>query len=272
MGKLNNKVAFISGVARGQGRAHAVKLASEGASVIGFDICAQMETVPYDMANPDDLAETTRLVEAAGGRILTGQVDVRDSEGVRSILAKGIAEFGHVDIVVANAGIMPVVGAASETEAAWHEAIGVMLTGVFNTVEAAIPPMVERGQGGSIVITSSTAGLKGLASHAAGALGYAAAKHGVVGLMRSYANLLGQHFIRVNTIHPTGVNTPMIGNEAFIQWIVENPVLAEAMQNVIPVSMVEPEDVANLVAWLVSDEGQYVTGATLPVDAGFTVR
>lgn len=272
MAKLKNKVAFISGVARGQGRAHAVRLAEEGAQIIGFDICAQIDTVPYAMGTPDELQETVGLVQATGAKMLAEQADVRDAEAVKGVFAKGLAEFGHVDIVIANAGIMPVVGEASETDAAWHDAIDVMLTGVFNTVQAAVPHLVERDQGGAIVITSSTAGLKGLASPAQGALGYTAAKHGIVGLMRAYANLLGKHFIRVNTVHPTGVNTPMIGNEAFMQWIVENPEMAENMQNLIPVSAVDPEDVANAVAWLVSDEAQYVTGVALPIDAGFTAR
>lgn len=147
-----------------------------------------------------------------------------------------------------------------------------MLTGVYHTIEVARYPMVERGQGGAIVITSSTAGLKGITSGSAGSLGYTAAKHGVVGLMRAYANLLGPSFIRVNTVHPCGTNTPMVANQAFLEWIAENPEMAEKMQNVIPVSMVEPEDISNAVAWLVSDDAAFVTGVTLPVDAGFMVR
>ena len=272
MGKLNGKVAFISGVARGQGRAHAERLASEGADIIGFDICAQMASVPYPMATPEDLEETVMLVEKHGRRILARQVDVRDRAGVRQLLDDGVAQFGHVDIVIANAGIMPVIGSAADDDSAWHEAIGVMLTGVYNTIEAAIPAMTARDQGGAIVITSSTAGLKGMASGSPGSLGYTAAKHGVVGLMRAYANLLGKYFIRVNTVHPTGVNTPMVANEAFMQFIVENPEMAENMQNLIPVSMVDAEDISNAVAWLVSDEAQYVTGVALPVDAGYCAR
>lgn len=271
-GRLRGKVAFISGVARGQGRSHAVKLASEGADVIGFDICRQIESVPYPMATPDDLAETVKLVEAEGARIVAAEADVRDAAAVREVLERGLAEFGHLDIVLANAGIMPVIGEAAEGPAGWHDAVDVMLTGVYHTVEAARYPMVERNQGGAIVITSSTAGLKGLTNGSAGSLGYVAAKHGVVGLMRAYANLLAPYFIRVNTVHPTGTATPMVANEAFMTWVAENPEMAENMQNLIPVSMVDPEDISNAVAWLVSDDAQYVTGATLPVDAGFTAR
>jgi SDR family mycofactocin-dependent oxidoreductase len=272
MGRLRGKVAFISGVARGQGRSHAIRLAQEGANIIGFDICDQIDTVPYAMATPEDLAMTVKLVEAEGARMIGEIADVRDPDAVREVLAKGIAEFHHVDIVVANAGIMPVIGDAAAQFQAWKDATDVMLTGVYNTVEAAKPYMVERDQGGSIIITSSTAGLKGMASDAAGSLGYVAAKHGVVGLMRAYANLLGKYFIRVNTVHPTGTNTDMVSNEAFMQFIVDNPELAESMQNLIPISMIEPEDVSNLVAFLASDESQYMSGGTLCVDAGFNVR
>ncbi len=272
MAKLKGKVALISGVARGQGRAHAIRLAREGAQIIGFDLCAQIDTVPYPMATPDDLAQTVKEVEATDRRIVARQADVRDPEAVAAVVAEGLAEFRHIDIVIANAGIMPVIGDASAGMQAWKDAVDVMLTGVFVTIEAALPAMIERDQGGAIVITSSTAGLKGLASGSAGSLGYTAAKHGVVGLMRAYAALLGKHFIRVNTVHPTGTNTPMVANEAFLQFIIDNPEMAANMQNVIPVSMIEPEDVAAAVAWLVSDDAQYVTGATIPVDAGFTVR
>lgn len=272
MTRFKGKTAFISGVARGQGRSHAVRLAKEGADIIGFDLCAQIDTVPYAMATPDDLEMTIKMVEAEGGRMLGEVADVRNPEQVRDVLSRGIEQFHHVDIVLANAGIMPVIGDESARFQAWKDATDVMLTGVFNTIEAALPYMKERDQGGSIIITSSTAGLKGMASDAAGSLGYVAAKHGVVGLMRAYANLLGQYFIRVNTVHPTGTNTPMVANEEFMTFIVENPELAESMQNLIPVSMVEPEDISNAVAFLASDEAQYITGVTLPVDAGFNVR
>jgi SDR family mycofactocin-dependent oxidoreductase len=272
MGKLSGKVAFISGVARGQGRAHAIKLAREGADIIGFDLCGQIDSVPYAMATPEDMEDTVGQVEFEDRRIVAEQADVRDADAVKRVLANGLAQFGHLDIVVANAGIMPVIGDGAAGPQAWHDAIDVMLTGVYHTVEAAIPSFVERNQGGAIVITSSTAGLKGASNGSPGSLGYVAAKHGVVGLMRGYARTLAPYFVRVNTVHPTGTNTPMVANEAFMQFISENPELAESMQNLLPVSMVDPEDIANAVAFLASDDAQYITGVTLPVDAGFSAR
>jgi SDR family mycofactocin-dependent oxidoreductase len=272
MPRLKGKVAFISGVARGQGRSHAVRLAQEGADIIGFDLCSQIQSVPYPMASPEDLAETVNLVEKEGARIIVGEADVRDPAAVSAILDRGLAEFGFVDIVLANAGIMPTFGTFADEDVAWHDAVDVMLSGVYNTVRAAIPSMIARDQGGAIVITSSTTGLKGMGDGSAGTLGYTAAKHGVVGLMRAWANCLGPHFIRVNTVHPTGVNTPMVANEASMEWLSENPAIVEHMQNILPVPMVEPEDISNAIIWLVSDDGQYVTGSTIPVDAGFLAR
>ncbi|GAA0603537.1 mycofactocin-coupled SDR family oxidoreductase [Sporichthya brevicatena] len=270
--RLKNKVAFISGIARGQGRSHAIRLAEEGADIIGFDICAQLESCAYPLATPEDLEQTIKAVEALDRRIVAEQADVRDTVAVQRVLARGLAEFGHVDIVLANAGIATMVGEHADDDMAWLDSIDVMLTGVYNTCRAAIPHMIERGQGGAIVITSSTAGLKGMGTGTAGSLGYTASKHGVVGLMKALAIDLAPHFIRVNTVHPTGVNTPMVANEAFLNFVMEHPKEAEGMQNLIPVAMVEPEDISNAIAWLVSDEAQYVTGITMPVDAGFTIR
>ena len=267
MGKLDGKVAFITGAARGQGRSHAIRLAQEGADIIAVDICQQIATVPYPMATPDDLAETAKQVEALDRRIFTAQADVRDTAGLKAAFDAGVAELGPVDIVLANAGIAPM--GLHEPHGAWQDVIDVNLTGVFNTVEAAIPSMIERGQGGAIVLTSSTAGINGIGGPTAGGLGYTAAKHGVVGLMRSYANNLAQHSIRVNTVHPTGVNTPMIVNEAMQEWL-EQAGESSALTNALPVPMVEPVDISNAIAWLVSDDARYVTGVTLPVDAGFT--
>jgi NAD(P)-dependent dehydrogenase (short-subunit alcohol dehydrogenase family) len=204
MPKLKEKVAFISGVGRGQGRSHAIRLAQEGAHIIGFDLCAQIDTVPYPLSTHEDLDETVNLVEKEGGRIVVGEADVRDPAAVAGVLNCGLEEFGYVDIVLANAGIMPTFGDLADDNRAWQDAIDVMLGGVFDTVRAAIPSMIARDQGGAIVITSSTTGLKGLGDATAGTLGYTAAKHGVVGLMRAWANQLGPHFIRVNTVHPTG--------------------------------------------------------------------
>ena len=268
MGKLDGKVAFITGAARGQGRSHAIRLAADGADIIAVDICGQVESVQYPMSTPDDLAETAKHVEALDRRIFTAQADVRDETALRDAFAAGTAEIGPVDIVLANAGIAPM--AVHERPGAWRDVIDVNLSGVFYTVETAIPSMIARGKGGAIVLTSSTAGLNGIGGSTRGGLGYAAAKHGVVGLMRSYANTLASHSIRVNSVHPTGVNTPMVVNEIAAGFIAMDPQLSNAMANALPVPMIEPEDVSNAIAWLVSDDARYVTGVTLSVDAGFT--
>jgi SDR family mycofactocin-dependent oxidoreductase len=268
MGKLEGKVAFITGAARGQGRSHAARLAAEGADIIAVDICGQIDSVPYPMATPDDLAETVKEVEGLDRRIFARQADVRDEAGLKAAFDAGVAELGPVDIVLANAGIAPL--SLHEEHSAWQDVIDVNLTGVFNTVETAIPSMIERGQGGAIVLTSSTAGINGIGGPSRGGLGYAAAKHGVVGLMRVYANNLAPHSIRVNTVHPTGVNTPMVVNEAMQEFLEHDPSLSNAMANALPVPMVEPVDISNAIAWLVSDDARYVTGITVPVDAGFT--
>ncbi|HEY2100481.1 MAG: hypothetical protein QOI50_6567 [Pseudonocardiales bacterium] len=275
MGVLDGKVAFISGGARGQGRSHAVRLAQEGADIITFDICAPFDTVAYAQATEEDLEETVKHVESLDRRIVAKKADVRDQEAVSAVLEEGIAEFGRVDIVLANAGIMPVIGEKAQKRQAWHDAIDIMLTGVLHTCEAAIPRLIEQGDGGSIVITSSTAGLKApmrvLDVKNDGFLGYIAAKHGVIGLMRSYANSLGPYGIRCNTIHPTGVNTGMVANPEFYALAEKQPSLMEAMHNTLPVPLIEPVDISNAIVYLVSDAGRYVTGITMPVDAGAMV-
>jgi SDR family mycofactocin-dependent oxidoreductase len=268
MATLAGKVAFITGAARGQGRAEAVRLASDGANIIAVDVCDQIASVLYPMSTPEDLASTVKLVEDASARIVAQQADVRDQDSLRSAVRAGLDQFGRLDIVVANAGIAPM----QSGEDGWRDVIDVNLTGVHNTVEAAIPAMIERGEGGSIVLTSSAAGLAGIGSHDAGAVGYTAAKHGVVGLMRLYANLFAPHSIRVNSVHPSGVDTPMINNEFTRNWLAkmaEESDTTLGMGNAMPVDVLQPEDVANAVAWLVSDEARYITGVTLPVDAGF---
>jgi SDR family mycofactocin-dependent oxidoreductase len=268
MGKLEGKVAFITGAARGQGRSHAVRLAQEGADIIAVDICRQIDSVTYPMATPDDLAETVKQVEALDRRIFSAEADVRDEAQLKHAFERGVAELGPVDIVLANAGIAPM--GLTELHSAWQDVIDVNLTGVFNTVETAIPSMKERGQGGAIVLTSSTAGINGIGGPTRGGLGYTAAKHGVVGLMRSYANTLAPYNIRVNTVHPTGVNTPMIDNDATAAFLAADPQMSNENANALPVYVVEPIDISNAIAWLVSDDARYVTGVTLPVDAGFT--
>jgi SDR family mycofactocin-dependent oxidoreductase len=270
MGKLDGKVAFITGAARGQGRSHAIRLAQEGADIIAVDICRQIDSVAYPMSTPEDLAETAKEVEALDRRIFTARADVRDETELKQAFDQGTAELGPVDIVLANAGIAPM--ALHELHSTWQDVIDVNLTGAFNTVETAIPSMIERGRGGAIVLTSSTAGLNGIGGPTRGGLGYTASKHGIVGLMRSYANILAKHSIRVNSVHPTGVRTPMIINDASMEFLSQDPQLSNALANALPVDMVEPEDISNAIVWLVSDDARYVTGVTLPVDAGFTVK
>ncbi len=266
--KLKDRVAFITGAARGQGRSHAVRLAAGGADIIAVDICSQIDSVPYQMATPEDLAQTVREVEALGRRIIAGQADVRDESELQAVYDRGVAELGTADIVLANAGIAPM--ALDEKREAWRDAIDVNLTGVFNTVEVAIPSMMERGAGGVIILIGSTSALTGIGGPTRGGLGYTAAKHGLVGLMRAYANNLAPHNIRVNSVHPTGVRTPMVINDAMRHFLVQDPSLARANANALPVKILEPADISNAVLWLVSDEARYVTGVALPIDAGFT--
>ena len=264
VGELSGKVAFITGAARGQGRAHAVKLSSMGADIIAVDLCDQIASVPYPMATADDLAATVKLVEDNGTRIVAHQADVRDRAALKTAVKAGVEEFGgRLDIVVANAGIAPMAG-----EDAWQDVIDVNLTGVYHTIDVAMRPMIKAGNGGSIVLTSSVAGLVGLAAPQAGSIGYAAAKHGLVGLMRVYANLLGSLNIRVNSIHPGAVRTPMVENEFTRQWLADMAGNAAGASSV-QMDTIEAEEIADTVAWLVSDAGRHISGVTLPVDAGY---
>ena len=276
MGKLDGKVAFITGAARGQGRSHAVLFAEEGADIIAVDLCAGVDTVEYPMATPADLEETVNLVEKQGRSIVARQADVRDFDAMRNVVADGVAELGRLDFVLANAGIMPIIGEPAGRLAAFQDSVDIMLTGVFNTVEAALPTLLEQDQGGAIVITSSSGGLKTggvrLSTLTRGTIGYAAAKHGVVGLMRAWANALGERNIRVNTVHPTGVNSPMVVNQQFAEFTAEYPEFGETMQNLLPIPLVEPEDVSRAMLYLCSEDGRYVTGITLSVDAGLVAR
>src|ERR1700757_3876219 len=267
-GPLSGRVAFITGAARGQGRAHAIRLGADGANVIAVDLCDQIASVPYPLANSDDLAATVKLVEDTGARIVAKEADVRDRASLSAAVQAGVDELGRLDIVVANAGIAPM----QSGDDGWRDVIDVNLTGVYNTIKVAIPTMVKQGTGGSIVLISSAAGLAGVGSPDAGSVGYAAAKHGVVGLMRVYANLLAGQNIRVNSIHPSGVDTPMINNEFTRQWLAKMAAQTDqprSLGNALPVEVMQPEDIANAVAWLVSDQARYITGITLPVDAGF---
>lgn len=276
-GRLSGKVAFITGAARGQGRSHAIRLAEEGADIIAVDLCSQINSVEYPMSTPADLEETVRAVEQLDRRIVASEADVRDAAAVAAALEKGIAELGGVDIVLANAGIFEfsMSGDGSITAEAWKDVIDVNLTGAWNSIMPAVPSMRARG-GGAVIITSSVLGLKGMNNMAH----YAASKHGVVGLMRSLAIELAPHFIRVNTVHPTTVDTPMVQNEATYRLFrpeLDNPgrddyAAVAGDLNLLPVPWVEATDISNAIVFLASDEGRYITGVTLPVDAGFTSR
>lgn len=274
MGKLDGKVVLITGAARGQGRSHALRLAEEGADIIAVDICAQVETVGYPMSTPEDLDETVARVEELDRRVVAHRADVRDAAALRAAVGDGVSRLGGVDIVLANAGIASIGGdPATDDAAAFRDLIDINLTGVWNTVQAAAPTMIEQGRGGAIVLTSSTQGLTGRGGDGSGAMdGYCAAKHGVVGLMRTFTHWLAPHDIRVNSVHPTGVDTPMINNSVIADHIAANPAIAGALTNLLDVPMVDARDISNAIAWLVSDEARYVTGVTLPVDAGFTVK
>jgi SDR family mycofactocin-dependent oxidoreductase len=267
MGRVEGKVAFITGAARGQGRSHALLLAEEGADIIALDMCKPLASARYDLASPADLADTKKEIEALGRRVVAVEADVRDEQQLAAAYRAGVAELGPADIVIANAGVA--LFAVDEAHEAWQDTIDINLTGVFNTIEAVVPAMIERGQGGSIILTSSTAGLRGLLGPSRAALGYVASKHGVVGLMRSYANNLAAHSIRVNSVHPTGVETPMITAASMEAFVAANPHLAPDITNPMPVGLLTSRDVSNAVLYLVSDDGRYVTGATLSVDAGF---
>jgi SDR family mycofactocin-dependent oxidoreductase len=274
--RFEGKVVFISGVARGQGRSHAVGFAREGARIIGVDICSDLEHAPYPGATEEDLAETVRQVESVGAAMHAEVADVRDYRATKAALMAGVERYGRLDVILANAGTyapMPVQFVAPDS---WAETVEVNLTGVFHTVKAGARTMVEQDSGGAIVMTSSTAGLKGFY----GAPAYNAAKHGVVGLMRSLALELAPNQIRVNSIHPTSVDTPMIRNEVFpklVRMDLDDPDIDDAADFLAPqqpmdVPWVEPVDVTNAMLWLCSDEARYVTGVALPIDAGALLK
>lgn len=244
--------------------------------MIGIDVCAQIETVPFPMARPEDLAETQRLVEGLGRRMVSAVVDVRDAAGVRTALDVGLEQLGRLDIVVANAGIWSHERTERMSQQMWQDMIDVNLTGVWNTVQAALPYLMSAGHGGSIILISSNAGLRGNAN----SVHYVAAKHGVVGLMRGLAIECAPHRIRVNTVHPTTVDTEMVLNDAMLKLFrpgLENPTADDAIPaftsyNLLPVPWVEAIDISNAVLFLASDEARYITSVSLPVDAGSTQR
>ena len=277
-GRVEGKVAFITGAARGQGRAHAVRLAQEGADIIAVDICKKIDTVDLiAAATPEDLAETADLVKGHNRRIYTAEVDVRDYDALKAAVDTGVEQLGRLDIIVANAGIGnggQTLDKTSETD--WTAMIDINLTGVWKTVKAGVPHILAGGNGGSIILTSSVGGLKAYphTGH------YVAAKHGVVGLMRTFAVELGAQNIRVNSVHPTNVNTPLFMNDGTMRLFrpdLENPgpddmkVVGQLMHT-LPIGWVEPEDIANAVLFLASDEARYITGVTLPVDGGSCLK
>ncbi|MEU7812002.1 mycofactocin-coupled SDR family oxidoreductase [Pseudonocardia sp. NPDC049154] len=267
-GRVEGKIALITGAARGQGRSHAVRLAEEGADIIAIDALVDYDSVGYAMATEADLAQTVKDVEALDRRIVSRVADVRDREALAAAVSAGVDELGGLDVVSVNAGICTVQSWDNVTPAIWQDTIDVCLTGAWNTVVAALPHLIARGSG-SIVLTSSTAGIKGQPFLTP----YVAAKHGVVGIMKSLANELAQKSIRVNTVHPTGVNTPLLeGLGGMDELIGLDPSTGGIFVNSLPIEFVEPRDISNAVLFLASDEAQYVTGLEMTVDAGCTNR
>jgi SDR family mycofactocin-dependent oxidoreductase len=276
-GKLEGKVAFITGAARGQGRSHAIRLAEEGADIIAIDICRQIDTVPIPMSTPEDLDETVAQVRKRGQRIVAVQGDVRDSQALKAVVEEGMSEFGRLDIVLANAGLAADAAAMDEMdEKLWRDSVDVNLTGVWLTAKAAIPHMIAGGRGGAMVLTSSVGGLK---AHP-GIGNYVSAKHGVVGVMRTLAVELAPYNIRVNSIHPSQVNTPMLMNEMTYRMFrpdLENPTqddmaMVSQSMHLLPTPWMEPEDISNAVLFLVSDDSRFITGVTLPIDGGLMIK
>jgi (+)-trans-carveol dehydrogenase len=278
MGLLDGKVAFVTGAARGQGRSHARRLAEEGADIIAIDACATPDWLSYPLASEADLAQTAKEVEALDRRIVARRADARDLDAVRAVLAAGVAELGgRLDIVCANAAIISQPVPTWEIDLGqWRELVDVTLTGVFVTIKAAVPHMIAAGNGGSIALTSSGAAL----ISGAGLADYKAAKAGVLSLTRTLACELAEHFIRVNAICPTAVDTPMIQNEALYRSFrpdLDRPGREDVKagfqtMNLLPVPWVDPADVSNAIVWLASDAARYVTGVTLPVDAGNALK
>jgi SDR family mycofactocin-dependent oxidoreductase len=276
-GRLEGKVVFITGAARGQGRSHAARFAEEGADVIGIDICADIPGTGYALGTAEELAETVRQVEKIDRRMISGVADVRDRESMARVLDEGVRELGRLDFVLANAGIMPQAGRASNEPRAWQDALDVLLTGVMNTLELAYPRLIEQGEGGAIVITSSMAAVQPMmrteAAKSLGSLGYSASKEALVNLMRNYASFLAEHRITVNAVQPTGVNTPMIRNPAAEEHVAEKTAQDNlVLVNAIPVPAVESVDISNLMVFLCSQEARYITGSAIRVDAGANLR
>jgi (+)-trans-carveol dehydrogenase len=276
MERLAGRVALVTGAARGMGRAHALRLARDGADLLLCDIDETAPQLAYELAASGDLEETAELARAQGARVISAIADVRSQAQLDALVASGRDEFGHVDILVANAGVTGYAPAHQIDEDTWALMQDVNLGGAWRSAKAVIPGMIERGEGGVLLFISSGLGVKGMAE----ASHYAAAKHGVVGLMRSLALELAPYFIRANTIHPAGTNTPMAHNQMHYRRAapdVAEPTLDDAIHMfrsiaALPIDWTEPEDIANAVAWLASDEARYVTGVTMMVDAGWYLK
>lgn len=269
-GRLDGKVAFVTGAARGQGRAHAVRMAAEGADIIAVDVAGELPScVPYEPATPDDLAETVRLVESAGRRIHSSVTDIRDHDSLRQVVDDGVAALGRLDIIVANAGISAPQVWSDITPEDFRDVIDVNVTGTWNTVMAGAQKIIDGGRGGSIVLISSAAGMKvqPFMVH------YTASKHAVTGMARAFAAELGKHSIRVNSVHPGPVLTAM-GTGDMVDTLVKatetNPQLANMLTPFLPTWVADPDDIANAVLWLASDESRNVTASQIAVDQGST--
>ncbi len=267
-GRVSGRVALVTGAGRGQGRNHSVRLAREGADIIAVDRCADLDDIPYPMATPADLEETARLVAAAGARVVTAQADVRDADALAAAVTDGVRRLGRLDIAVANAGVCTVQRWDEVTPAVWDAVLGVNLSGAWNTCVASIPHLLQAGAG-SLILISSVAGLKGQPFLAP----YVASKHGMVGVMRMLANELASGSIRVNSIHPTGVDTPMLaGLVGLSERIESDPGTGSVFLNSLPVNVLTPDDVSEAVLYLASAESRFVTGLTMTVDAGSSAR
>jgi SDR family mycofactocin-dependent oxidoreductase len=276
MGRLESKVAFVTGAARGQGRSHCVRLAEEGADIIAVDVCEALPGVPYPASTPEDFEETVRLVEALDRRIVWAKADVRDDAALKELVDDGVAQLGRLDIVSAQAGLSHLPAKIHELpNDLWQVMVDITLTGTWNTIKVAAPHMIEGGRGGAIIVTSSAASIKGFANVGH----YVAAKHGLLGLVRTAAAELGQHSIRVVNIAPTNVGTDMLLNQESYNLFrpdkapnatKEDFEEVARQMHMLPIPYIEPRDVSNVVAFLASDEARYITATTIPIDAGWT--
>jgi SDR family mycofactocin-dependent oxidoreductase len=273
MGELDGKIALITGAGRGQGRSHALHLAAAGADIIAIDVCKDVDGIPYPMSTHSDLAETQKLVEALGCRVVARQADVADAAQLEAAVAAGVEELGGLDIVIANAGVFPISQERRPADSRvrtrlWKQTLDTNITGTWNTLEATTPILVEQGRGGAVVITGSIAAAKGLTYRDVGLTAYVVSKHALTGLVRGYAKDLAEFNIRVNAVEPTGVHTMMIDNPVVGARIDDDPAMAVLFQNALPVDAIDVADVSRAVLYLVGESGRYITGSRLVIDAG----